>query len=543
MGLVKDGIVKGSELAAPLRDVSVCHYNSNGDLINEVLTDSSGHWKLSDLHDQDKIVFKQDGYVTKSYSVNEIPDMVRLLQDRLIGYQEKLWFKPGEKVTAHIHAPEKFQAVLYRHGLQKKLVFDVGAYPLKQQNIPDDFFVEHGLSWEPNFTYTIPESAQPGIYSLLLESEHQEPFAIPFVVSTPEKEYGKSKILVLSSTNNWQSYNIWGGRSRYRNYEDITTHDYIKELNLFYKLATTIAEKMPPALILKIKQVLGIKKAPPEWKFKRLSIKRPFTNCYLEEKTPFQPFTNHLAAGEWRVLAWLEREGYDYDIISGFELHQNPDLLKYYKGMICSTHCEYWSVPMYEGLKKYHQANGLWILNISGNTLYREVDFYEDGSHHCTSLKFHESAADETQLIGVRFTESDYGTCAPFRITDRNHWVFKDIPLNEENDTFGYLSLNQNTSKITSRYDPGRPGVEFGLKGAGASGWETDKLSSTAPKDFHVVAKGLNKWGGSDMVVREPNGKRGGVFSVSSITFGGSLLIDDVCSKTVKNVLDKVLKI
>ncbi len=80
-----------------------------------------------------------------------------------------------------------------------------------------------------------------------------------------------------------------------------------------------------------------------------------------------------------------------------------------------------------------------------------------------------------------------------------------------------------------------------GLKGIGGSGWETDKLSKTAAKDFFQLAKGLNKKGGADLVLREPAETRGGVFSVSSITFGGSLLIDNVCSGMVKNVLNKIL--
>ncbi len=42
------------------------------------------------------------------------------------------------------------------------------------------------------------------------------------------------------------------------------------------------------------------------------------------------------------------------------------------------------------------------------------------------------------------------------------------------------MSLNQNTTKDYVRYDPGRPGLEDGLEGVGASGWEVDRLSKTA---------------------------------------------------------------
>jgi hypothetical protein len=45
--------------------------------------------------------------------------------------------------------------------------------------------------------------------------------------------------------------------------------------------------------------------------------------------------------------------------------------------------------------------------------------------------------------------------------------------------------------------------------------------------------------GGADMVIREPKGQRGGVFSVSSILFGGGLLLDDVCSTLTKNIINR----
>lgn len=197
---------------------------------------------------------------------------------------------------------------------------------------------------------------------------------------------------------------------------------------------------------------------------------------------------------------------------------------------------------MYEGIKAYHEQNGLWLVNISGNTMFREVEFFEDGSTRCVSLSFAESCADETQLLGVRFSESDYGTCAPYKIIQPDHWAFDTVPFRRQHQTFGGLSLNQNVPQTYDRYDPGRPGLPNGLEGMGASGWETDKLSKTAPDDIEVIAKGTNRWGGADMVIREPDKNRGGMFSASSLTFSGALLIDNVASTIVRNVLSKALE-
>ncbi len=471
------------------------------------------------------IRFQKDGYVAKEFRADELPDKIRLLEDKLIGYQAKLWFSPGERIKSFIHAPEVFTAKIFRHGLEKKLISDLGHFSPQQQQVPDGHFVEEGLNWRKSIEYTMPNDALPGIYSLLLQSAEEKDFAIPFVVSTSPSCYGiRSKILVLASATTWQSYNLWGGRSRYRNFEDSLTGS-VSSTSVVNPLKIAISRVLPENTKKTIKKLLG--KQDPKWMFKKLTVKRPFTNCDLEESDSFRPFTNHLASGEWRLLAWLEREGYDYDIISGYELHANPKLLENYKALILNTHCEYWTRAMFEGLKHFHEEKQGWILNISGNSIYREIEFFADGSTRCVSLSFKDSCQDEAQILGVRFSSSDYATCAPYKILKPNHWVFQGMSISKSK-IFGGLSLNQNTQNT--------------LDGAGASGWETDKICKSSPRDIKLVAKGLNPKGGADMVVREPNGKRGGMFSASSIVFGGCLLIDNVSSMIVKNVLSRALK-
>jgi len=536
------GTVNSAELCAPLENVLILRKNAVGEVFEKFVTARDGRWIFKDLQDDEAIHFQKNGYVDKQYCEKGLPGKVRLLEDRLIGYQEKLWFLPGEKVNLFVHSPKRFSAKLFRHGLRKQLILDLGHFHAQRQRIPDDHFVDDGLEWRVTTLYEVPSHARPGIYSLLLQSEGEEDFAIPLVVSTPPCQYGvQSKILVLASTNTWQSYNIWGGRSRYKNFEDNLSEDSVSLSPRYVDyIKTTIARILPVEVIVIIMKLLRKQIRYPYWKFKKLSIKRPFTNCLLEGFDPFSPFTNHLAAGEWRLLAWLEREGYDYNIVSGFELHTNPGMLDNYKCIILNTHCEYWTREMFEGLKSFHEEKRGWILNISGNSIYREIEFLDDGSTRCVGLSFKDSCADEAKILGVRFSMSDYASCAPYKILEPDHWVFSGIPVSKSK-TFGGMSLNQNTKKLYSRYDPGRLSAEDGLEGLGASGWETDKICKSALKEMKVVAKGLNKKGGADMVLRHPKGNRGGMFSASSVVFGGCLLVDNVASMIVRNVLNKAL--
>jgi N,N-dimethylformamidase len=294
--------------------------------------------------------------------------------------------------------------------------------------------------------------------------------------------------------------------------------------------------------LLRNKFPITIDDSPSNYQFNRLSIYRPHPNCSIEEEDPHKPFTNHLAESEWRLLAWLEKNNFNYDLVSGFELHKNPSLLKNYSVFILNSHSEYWSKEMYKGLKEYFYSGGS-ILNLSGNSIYREVEFLADGSIRCVSLRFSESADDESEVIGVRFDMRGYGTCAPYKVLIPDHWVFTRLNVNK-GDIFGKKSLNQPTTDSQKKFESNpasSPGLTK-LTGNGASGWETDKITKTAPKDFTLIAKGMNgKKGGADMIVRERTNDHGLLFSASSITFVGSLAVDKISSGIVKNVLQKVL--
>jgi hypothetical protein len=76
----------------------------------------------------------------------------------------------------------------------------------------------------------------------------------------------------------------------------------------------------------------------------------------------------------------------------------------------------------------------------------------------------------------------------------------------------------------------------------GASGHETDKASAQSPSNTRVLAKGINPdEGGANIVIHEPAGG-GAVFSVGSICWPSSVLVDETVSKITENVLRRFLE-
>src|SRR5258708_23682007 len=79
----------------------------------------------------------------------------------------------------------------------------------------------------------------------------------------------------------------------------------------------------------------------------------------------------------------------------------------------------------------------------------------------------HES---EANLLGVVFDPAGIMTAAPYRVVDPAHWAFAGTHL-REGDRFGERSQH--------RRCPG-----------GASGHETDKISTSSPRNVHLLANG-----------------------------------------------------
>ena len=82
-----------------------------------------------------------------------------------------------------------------------------------------------------------------------------------------------------------------------------------------------------------------------------------------------------MAPAEWRLLGWLEREGFDYDLYAETQLHAGQLDLDAYRVLVISTHPEYWSREMYRRVKTWVFERGGRLMYLGGNGLNCEVEF------------------------------------------------------------------------------------------------------------------------------------------------------------------------
>lgn len=487
-----------------------------------------------------RVTLSKPGYGSKASHVTlgGDPPQLRLLSDNLIGYMWPKWARAGETSEYRVHGVEQYQLTLWRYGLRKEYVSMIGwidehGPQANRQLLPDGDFTQTGVEWNQKGYPAPPILVAPersGLYYILARTPSGRVFSWPWVVAprTPQ-----SAIAVLASTNTWNAYNNYGGRSNYVN-----------------------ADHLPACPVVNARQDLDrYHDATPfgTWKaqddeFLPLSFDRPEPNNHiLDEGEVTDPVQGRVqcgqAPGEWRLYGWLEREGFPYDLYAEAQLHDGTLDLDAYKVLILAVHPEYWSREMYLRVKQWVFERGGRLMYLGGNGLNCEIIFLPNGRMRCLShlrslhgelggrsadgtieyeSRMHRTLESEANLLGVVCTETGIMTSAPYRVLDPDHWIFEGTGL-RKGDEFGKDTLHERV-----------PG--------GASGHETDKRSASSPANTVLLAKGTNPDdGGAEITIHEP-GQGAAVFSVGSITWVSALFCDPHVSRITRNVLTRFLR-
>jgi len=492
-----------------------------------------------------RITLVRPGFGSKSVNMRVEPGkpyQFRLLSDRLLGYVWPKWVKSGEKSEFRVHSVEPFRLSLWRYGWKKEFVRllgwidEHGPCPTMQIT-PDGDYTRTGVQWNkqgygnPHQTQFVTGPERSGLYYFHAKGESGLFFSFPWVVAPARPQ---APVAVLASTNAWNAYNSFGGRSNYVSAHHLPAQP-TGNARLDLERYTTYT--------FKIWQYADNEYAP-------LSFERPELGNHIPEQVEVSDpiegrLSCHMAPAEWRLLGWLERERFAYDFYSEYHLHSGQLDLDAYKILMMSVHPEYWSRKMYEQVKAWIHQRGGRLMYLGGNGINCEIEFLDEATMRCrTQLlttnedgslgmsdpvnpdiyyesRFHRTVEPEATLLGVVTTDTGIMTGAPYRVLQPSHWAFAGTNL-REGDLFGIASLHERCH-------------------GGASGYETDKRSPHSPRNAVLLAKGLNPDdGGAEMVYYEVD-HGGAVFSAGSITYPASLLVDENLSRITANVVRRFL--
>ena len=215
----------------------------------------------------------------------------------------------------------------------------------------------YDCGWEARHTWRVPEGARSGIYAAWFEFKKEGVelhYPVTFIVKKAKKAK-KAPIALMCSTTTWRAYN---GTPFAQN---------VPDENRFWETGGAPNDPAnPPAYNFYRDHAAG----QPTY---QVGLRIPWPTAgpdvlYSDKKVGY----SHLMRGERFTHVWLEKQGYEFDVITNLDLHRDPDLLQGYRTLIINGHDEYWSRRMYEGLDRYLKSGGSTAV-LSGNTMFWRI--------------------------------------------------------------------------------------------------------------------------------------------------------------------------
>jgi hypothetical protein len=232
--------------------------------------------------------------------------------------------------------PSNFRVQIYRLGYYQghggRLVMELA--PIKGSVQPDPPIGHNRLrecAWAPCAEITIPSDWTSGVYlgKLTAEREGMQSYVI-FVV----RDDRKCDFLFQVSDTTWNAYNRWP--NQFSLYDDGK-----KEWYWGPNVAT--------------------------------SFDRPYGKYCQVVDAPLSVGSGEFLLWEFPLAYWLEQQGYDVSYISNLDTHSDPASLLRAKGWLSVGHDEYWSLSMFETMKRM-VSEGLNLAFLSGNSICGVID-------------------------------------------------------------------------------------------------------------------------------------------------------------------------
>jgi hypothetical protein len=265
----------------------------------------------------------------------------------------------GGTINFSVSSPVSFTVAIYRlgwyggDGARLMPTSPTATYPAITQ--PDcDTSASTGEvdcgNWSVTDSWTVPSTAVSGVY--LAEFDQSDGHGLmpyPFVVTNPSST---SNIVVQTSDQTWQAYNMWGGADLYQG--------------------------DGPA---------------PDGRDYAVSYNRPMDIAG----------ENGIYGSEYPMIEFLERNGYDVSYLSSVDITTNPALLLNHKVYISSGHDEYWDQQQWNAVTAAKDA-GVNLAFFSGNELFWRTELQPsiaDGTANRTVTTYKMTKMELPQPDGV----------------------------------------------------------------------------------------------------------------------------------------------
>lgn len=379
------------------------------------------------------------------------------------GYTGQPSYSPGDTLTLHVSTTATTYSVrVIRDGVEPEVVAEIAELQGHWHEVPSDVF-EAGCAWPVGVELPISADWRSGGYLVEFIAVDERGMAIQdgFFVLKAANPGVDTNLAMIVPTYTWQAYNDWGGGSAYS--RDSTPDG-------------ASAEVLDQASSMR--QLDGY--SP------RLSVSRPWARGlirlpagaprYLVATPPDAPWAVRYEQGEWAYangysfwcgmagwdrfdglfVKWAERQGIRLEMLSQWDLDQQPGLLDVYDCVITVGHDEYWTANGRRQLDDFISTGGKYA-RFAGNIFWQirvedggatqvcykyapEADPHAESADRdlrtgpWESLRIGNPAVTTFGANGARGAYARLGGSSPrgvggFIVYRNDHWVFEGTDL------------------------------------------------------------------------------------------------------------------
>ncbi|MDR7073190.1 N,N-dimethylformamidase beta subunit family domain-containing protein [Fictibacillus barbaricus] len=325
----------------------------------------------------------------------------------LQGYASQTSVFPGKKLDLYINSEDSYKIEIYRMGYYRekgaKLVTTINNLSPNLQGSSQDGKTMKA-NWKPTISVKINKSWKSGVYLAKLINSNQKESYITFVV---KEKSPKAQIGMLISTNTYQAYNNWGGKSLY-GYNSTN-----KEAAL------------------------------------TVSFDRPYNNGRG---------SGEFLAYEYNMIRWMEKKGYSMTYFTDTDIDNGLLSKLKIKLLLIPGHDEYWTKTMRDSIQEGTNSQ-LNLAVFNSNVAYWQVRLnekdrlmvgYKSRAAEDPYLKTHPKEVStkfrnapvsrpESEVLGLMYRGIPEQKQQPLVISNPTHWIFKGTGLKKGDEIPGVV--------------------------------------------------------------------------------------------------------
>jgi hypothetical protein len=363
--------------------------------------------------------------------------------DAVEAYCGELSCSPGDTMALHVssRAP-RYDVSIHRWGAQHDLVWTATDLEGVEQPTPDDADA-NGCGWPVAVTVPIGDAWLSGFYLVTLTA-HDEPDgrAVGYAGFVVRAGRHRARALLVLSTNTYNAYNSWGGKSLYTGGSRVS-----------------FARPFGRGMLMRPSTERDDRKSRPTYR-----REEPDVDGLIYQQYRFaNGYPGFMGSAGWftyerRFVEWAEEQGFEFDYAVSSDLERVPEAVAGYDLVLGVGHDEYWSAGQREAIEVHVRGGGNYV-SLSGNTMFWQVRLEADGrAMVCHKYKAHEVdpvvgteaqatmsgmwadplvARPETALLGAGSAYglySRFGAATPrgsgaFTVYRNEHWMFDGTGL------------------------------------------------------------------------------------------------------------------